>query len=114
MLIHGVDLIMNNFGSNYSYHLGGNYYVQTFKASPYIHFVKYDDNCSGTPVISLDEGIAITLIQFELFVSKVCEIEDVLPELSVLTPCYLTHDRVKGDEGSECEECYPKNLLQNV
>ena len=97
-------MIANNIGSHYSYHLGANYYAETFRPSEYIHFTKYEENFDGLRAISLDEGISLTQQQFELIVSKMCEIEAVIPELSVTVPCYLAEDHMNQLGALMCVE----------
>lgn len=112
--VHGVDLIMNNIGADYSYHLGANYYAETFKKSDRIHFTKYDDRWDGLSVVSLDEGISITQKQFELIVSKVCAIEAVIPELSIITPCYLAESHKNHLNALSCDECNHPYFCQKL
>lgn len=104
------ELIMNSVGSTASYHLGSGYYAKTSTNTSEVEICKYDyDTQIGVLMLNYQERITLEKSQFEAFISLIQEIENVIPELSILIPCYLQEDHQKPGGHLTCPECTPVN-----
>ena len=111
MLVQAADIIKNNVGTDYYFHLGANCFIETLSTSENIHFAKYEEIYEDVHALSVDEGIALNKSQFNVIVEKMCEIEAVIPELSAIVPCYLREDHQNQLGAMTCPECNPSKTF---
>lgn len=100
--------LRDSLGSANTYHLGGGYYAETTASSQNVHLTKYDyDIKSDTWAINVEDGVTLKQQQFDLFITYLQDVENVIPELTVLTPCYLQEDHQNQYGFLTCPECNP-------
>ena len=99
--------MMCAIGTNHKVHLGGGFYVQTFYNSDNVHITKYEKTEKGLDLICTDESIVLTRQQFTIIADNFGQIEDVIPELSLIIPCYLKEDHQNQMGYFMCAECNP-------
>lgn len=105
LLVQAADIILNSVGVNYKFHLGGDTYVETADKSDKILFSKYD-YLNNVRALVVDESITLTTEQFVTLVSKMADIEASIPELTIISPCYLRDDHKNIYKMfPKCNEC---------
>ena len=102
-LVQTADITMTAVGTNHDVHLGGHFYVQT----------KYEKTVKGTLAVCVDQNMVLTKQQFRTIVDNFGQIEDVIPELSLTTPCYLSEDHQNQMGYYTCPECCPDGLEED-
>ncbi|NJL55216.1 hypothetical protein HC928_08530 [bacterium] len=84
--------------------------METTATSPdRIFFCKYEE-IEELYILNNDEGISLSLEQFEILKSKMNEIESAIPEIFAIKPCYLREDHQNVEGSLMCSECYPSGL----
>ena len=117
-MAHAMDTIIESVGTDYRLHVGGNYYVETMKFSDKIHLVKYEelhgndaeDLYGNIMTVCVDEYILLTPTQFNIIISKIHDIDAVIPELSLVVPCYMRDDHQNQEGAAMCVECNPPGV----
>ena len=112
-LVQTADIMMTAVGTNHDVHLGGHFYVQTFYNSDNVHITKYEKTDKGALAVCMDQNMVLTKQQFRTIVDNFGQIEDVIPELSLTTPCYLSEDHQNQMGYYTCPECCPDGLEED-
>lgn len=103
--------IRNDVGTEFNYHLGGNFYAETLTTTQNVHLLKYEqtyDDINEWPyMMDTENKIALTTEEFDTYIANIDKIEKALPELSILKPCYLWDDHRFGEGTLVCSECNP-------
>ena len=110
-MAQSADYIKDSIGTEYRLHLGGNYFAETLVFSDKIHLVKYEVLDENVTTICLDEYIQLSLSQFDTIISRLYDIESVIPELSLVVPCYMREDHQNQEGAALCHECNPCGLF---
>jgi len=111
VLAQSADIIMNSVGSSYRLHLGGNCFVETLPNSDKVHLLKYEELYEDVVILNADEYMALTADQFHTVMTKMYDIDDVIPELSLVIPCYMRQDHQNQLGAAMCFECNPPGLF---
>lgn len=111
VLTQSADIIANAVGSSYRLHLGGNCFLETFPNSDKVHLTKYEQLYEDVVALNADEYIALTADQFHTVMARMCDIEAVIPELSLVIPCYMREDHKNQLGAAMCFECNPPGMF---
>ncbi|KAL4218173.1 hypothetical protein ACF0H5_004673 [Mactra antiquata] len=95
----------------YSWHLGGNNFVQVNSGFPVVDLRKFwlpewKDQLQPTR-----RGIPLKFDEFETLVELKAEIEQVIPELDQTQPCWMGNDHMNQLGYLMCPECNPNDYL---
>lgn len=98
----------NAVGSKYQLHLGGGQYVETTSGDSNICFTEQLFESEGQDVVVDCSGtITVTEDQFDCITEHLSNIENALPELNIITPCYNSIDHQTPIGRLSCKECNP-------
>ena len=100
--------------SETSVHLGGNVYVSKQSNS-----ICVDLRCWWRPTDSQElkptrKGITLRPAEFRLLIESIEKINSYLPELNIITPCYMQGDHQNQLGALWCKECTPDGLLYEI
>ena len=97
--------IQNDADVYYRKHLGGNWYVSITQWFPCVNIRKYWTPEGATEITPTRKGVILSFSEFGKFSEAISELDEALPELEVLVPCYLEHQTQLA--GLRCSECNP-------
>ncbi len=97
---------------HYSYRLGANVHVQVNSGFKVVDIRKFWLPEGRTKVCPTRKGIALKFDEFDALVKLKAEIEQVIPELNEVQPCWMDSDHMNQLGALACPECNP-NDYQN-
>ena len=103
VFVHCVEKVKNAVGSKSGIHLGGGQYVQTDNNSQIVLFTQ----CQADNVGGYNTDQCLSLKQFDIIIHNIDCIENALPELHIIVPCYVNDDHNTQEGRMLCQECTP-------
>lgn len=102
-----VDLLKANQPVDYNQHVGGGYYVSVNKDFKCVNIRRYFLPPNATKELPTRCGIALRLSEWDTLLVKVRELQERLPELKIVKPCYSSDDHANQIGYLNCIECNP-------
>ena len=94
---------------HYSWHLGGNNYVQVNSGFPVVDLRKFWLPEGKNQVQATRRGIPLKFDEYDTLIKLRAEIEQVMPELKDTEPCYMGNDHMNQLGYLRCTECNPND-----
>lgn len=105
-----VDLLKAGQCVELHLHIGGAYYATISKGFKCVDIRRYFIPKDTTKEIPSRIGIALRIPEFENLLVKIREIQEKIPALKLLKPCYSRDDHANQQGYIECIECNPFGL----
>jgi Transcriptional Coactivator p15 (PC4) len=102
-----VDLLNANQPVDYLQHIGGRYYVAVNKDFKCVNIRRYFLPPNATKEVPTRCGISLRLTEWQALLVKVRELQELLPELKTVKPCYSSLDHSNQAGYINCAECNP-------
>ena len=106
--IDNIDSLDQALKDNHSYdnHLGGNVYCTVTEGSLCVDIRQYWK--PEEKVVPTRKGLCLRPIEYTTLRGLIRQIEQVLPELNTVVPCYLRSDHMNLLGALQCPECTPQ------
>ena len=103
IFVQCVDKVKNAIGSDNNLHLGGGQYVETYSNTQSVSLTQR--NVCDDGAYCTDQ--TLTQMQYNILLHSLDFIENALPELNIIHPCYLDDDHTTEEGRMLCKECTP-------
>jgi hypothetical protein len=102
-----VDEHKNGKDIHFNYHLGRNNFVQVNSGFQVVDLRQFWLPEGTDRVQPTRKGIALKFDEFDILVKLKPEIEQVIPELDQMQPCWMSDDHRNQEGLMNCRECNP-------
>jgi hypothetical protein len=96
-------------GSSYSIHLGGNVYCKVTDHGVCVDIRQYWSPPDTKSIVPTKKGITLQPTEYTKLKDIMSIIEDFVPELNAVVPCYAQSDHLNQLGYLRCVECNPNN-----
>ena len=106
-LTNTANEVQQGKSTQYTYHLGGNWYVSVDSNYPCVNIRRFWMPPGAESICATRNGITLSFLQFNELKTAFTLVESCYPELKDLQPCYMGLDHQSLLGALQCTECSP-------